>query len=180
MHVVDMHTIYHTGPFIGGTSSGEPWKLFVSISDTLYGGFPDVLCVEREPSFLAAPFPETTEAVGVVIQASGVQDHNEIGVSELDYVSLKQVYSDTRLDDRLISTDLALRQALKALNDTIGPDGLVHTLLVFRPLPCFPGHGSKPTGRHGRASLRPPLRTRCRLRAKLAEIEFSAARGRLP
>ena len=53
------------------------------------------------------------------------------------YLTLYQVYQIIieELQDSGITKELALQMAVKATNDTAGPDGLVPTLFVFGAYP---------------------------------------------
>jgi hypothetical protein len=66
-----------------------------------------------------------------------VEAHWSIGIMERAHLALQRAYHviTEELKDEGISKDSMLQMAIKAVNDTAGPDGLVTTLLVFGAYP---------------------------------------------
>jgi hypothetical protein len=66
-----------------------------------------------------------------------VEAHNSIGKVEKYYTPLRRVYKiiRTELKEEGIDDEVCLQMAVKAINDTVGPNGLVPTLLVFGAYP---------------------------------------------
>jgi len=64
-----------------------------------------------------------------------VKAHNSVRMVERYYGPLRRIYYIiiTELPD--IGKDIALQMAFKAINDLVGPNGLIPTLLVFRAYP---------------------------------------------
>lgn len=82
-----------------------------------------------------------------------MEGYNAIGVGERYHSPLLRVFNAIHLDDPAVSAALALRFSLKTLNDTMGPDGLVPSLLAFGRLPLFPAHEGHPTQGQRKASV---------------------------
>ncbi len=59
------------------------------------------------------------------------------------HAPLRRIYNKIVHDEPRIDRTLALRLAQKAMNDTMGPNGLVPSLLVFGMVPRFPAVNSK-------------------------------------
>lgn len=76
--------------------------------------------------------------VGTELQLSGVESHHLLGLGERYHAPLRQVYLKIRHEHPEVDKITALRLSVKALNDTMGPEGLVPSLLVFGVLPRFP------------------------------------------
>ena len=66
-----------------------------------------------------------------------VKAHNLVRMVKHYYGPLHHIYYIiiTELPD--ISKDIALQMAFKAINDSIGPNSLIPTLLVFRAYLCI-------------------------------------------
>ena len=66
-----------------------------------------------------------------------MEAYNSISKVERYYTLLRQVYKiiRTELKEEGINNEVYLQIAIKAINDTAGPNGLVPTLLVFRAYP---------------------------------------------
>lgn len=101
---------------------------------SVYRGLPDILRVERQPFFMACQSRKSTESFSVLIQAWLLEVHNAIGVGEGYHAPLRRVFNAIRIDDTEVQTTLAMRIAVMAVNDTMGLDGLVPSLLVYRRL----------------------------------------------
>lgn len=80
----------------------------------------------------------------MVIQASGVESHHAMGVVERYHTPLRRVFNAVRIDDPGLSDELSLPLVLKAVNVTMGPDGLVPSLLLYVRLYGFPAHETYP------------------------------------
>ena len=68
-------------------------------------------------------------------QNAPVEAHHSIGMIERYYGPLQRVDSIISTEIPGIELDLALQMSFKAINDLVGPDGLVPTLLVFGAYP---------------------------------------------
>ena len=66
-----------------------------------------------------------------------VEAHNSIGKVEKYHTPLRRAYKiiRTELKEEGIDDEVCLQMAVKAINDTVGPNGLVPTLLVFGAYP---------------------------------------------
>jgi hypothetical protein len=68
-----------------------------------------------------------------------VKAYNSISKVKQRHIPLRRTYDilQQELRDEHLSRDLVLQIAVKVVNDTIGPNRLVLTLLVFRAYPCI-------------------------------------------
>lgn len=66
-----------------------------------------------------------------------VEAHNSIGKVERYYAPLRRLYEilQDKLKGENLEKELILQMAVKAVNDSVGPEGLVPTLLVFGAYP---------------------------------------------
>jgi hypothetical protein len=66
-----------------------------------------------------------------------VEAHNSVGQVERYHAPLRRVYEiiQDELEDKHINKEMMLQMAVKAINDSAGPDGIVPTLLVFGAYP---------------------------------------------
>lgn len=60
-----------------------------------------------------------------------IKAYNLVGMVERYYSPLRRIYYIIIAELLDISKDIALQMAFKAINDSVGPDGLIPTLLVF-------------------------------------------------
>lgn len=122
--------------FLNATSVREKtaesqWQLFIEIWPSAYSGYHEILRVDSETSFMTKNFVEAADCSVVVVQESYIEAHNALGVGEWYHEPLRRVYAAVLNTDGTIRGLLVLRIAIEALNDTMGPKGLVPSLLVF-------------------------------------------------
>lgn len=135
LHAIYTHACYHNEAFISNRSASGLWTLFVEIFASVYCSFPDVLRVDRKPSFIISAFRDAVIRCGVIIQVSGNEGHNAIGAGKRFHVPLRRVENAILLHSDSITGQVALRLAITAICDTMGPDGLVSILPIYDQIP---------------------------------------------
>jgi len=73
--------------------------------------------------------------MGTTIRSIPVEAHNLISMVERYHSPLRRIYHIITSEIPGINKDIALQIAFKAINNFVGPDGLIPTLLVFRAYP---------------------------------------------
>lgn len=87
--------------------------------------------------------------MGISIKEVPVEAHNSIGKVERYHAPRRRAYKILRDEDPSLSPEAALQMAVKAVNDTAGPNGIVPTLLVFGTYPRLTEDSTpSPTIRH--------------------------------
>jgi hypothetical protein len=74
---------------------------------------------------------------GITLRMSGVEAHNSLGIGERMNGPLRRIYNKIRMDYPHIPTGNLLKLGVKAMNDTIGENGLVPSLFVFGVIPRY-------------------------------------------
>ena len=77
------------------------------------------------------------DKVGIEVKESGIEHHNALGAGERYHDPLRRVFKKVKHEYPGLNRELALRISVKSINDTMGPEGLVPSLLVFGCLPRF-------------------------------------------
>ncbi|PXF45776.1 hypothetical protein BWQ96_04443 [Gracilariopsis chorda] len=72
------------------------------------------------------------------LKNSGVESHNSLRLGERYYEPLRRIYRKLRHDGPELDKAGIFRLALKAMSDTVGPEDVVPSYLVFGSLPKFP------------------------------------------
>lgn len=91
---------------------------------------------------------------GVQLRLSGVKAHSSLGIGELLHDPFHRIYRKIRHCHANVPPRMVLKVAIKAMNDTIGENGIVPSRLVFGILPIFPIISTKlPTQRERMAAL---------------------------
>jgi hypothetical protein len=86
-------------------------------------------------NFISREFKQYAVNMGTTIKSVPVEAYNSISMVERYYGPLRCIYYIITSKILGINKDMALQMAFKAINDFIGPDGLIPTLLVFRAYP---------------------------------------------
>ena len=69
--------------------------------------------------------------MGITVRNVPVEAHHSIGQVERYHGPLRRIYSIIATETPGVDPEAALQMVFKAINDSIGPNGLVSTLLVF-------------------------------------------------
>ena len=146
LHIVDLHTGFSSAAFLAGQTVEQVWDAFLTSWATTYLGYPVTLRLDQGRQFQAGGFSSRAAAAGILIKPTGVESHNSLALGERYHAPLRRIYNKIRASHPSVQPDIALRLACRAMNDTMGPDGLVPTLLVFGALPRLPtSHSANPT-----------------------------------
>ncbi|MEM1283154.1 MAG: reverse transcriptase domain-containing protein [Chlamydiota bacterium] len=138
LHVVDTETHFNGACFLKGQTVEDVWNAFVLCWSSLYHGYPDKIRADQGSCFTSVRWKRLCGEVGTETQLSGVESHNSIGSGERYHKPLRRIFNKINMDSPGLDREMALRIALKSINDTMGPEGLVPSLLVFGSLPRFP------------------------------------------
>jgi hypothetical protein len=73
--------------------------------------------------------------MGIKVKIVPVEAHNSISKVERYHAVVRRAYSIINAEIQGITKEMALQMAFKAINDSIGLNGLVPTLLVYGAYP---------------------------------------------
>ena len=111
-----------------------------------YLGPPDLITTDAGKNFISKEFKYNAELMGIKVKSVPVESHNSVGLVERYHGPLRRAYQIITAEIPDIAKDIALQMALKALNDSVGPNGLVPTLLVYGAYPrLIEGDAPSPT-----------------------------------
>ena len=96
------------------------------------------MLVDQGSVFLSAEWRSACNLNGIELSATGIESHNSLASGETYHAYLRRCYDKVRKDFAHLGDELILAIAVKAVNDTAGPYGLVPSLLVFGMLPRIP------------------------------------------
>jgi hypothetical protein len=98
----------------------------------IYAGPLNIIVTNAGKSFVGAEFVANARIITIEIEEVPVKAHNSIGKIERYHGPLKRAFEIISADlGNAIIPDHMLQIAVKAVNDTAGPNGLVPILLVF-------------------------------------------------
>lgn len=138
LHVVDTHTHFSSAIFLSGKSTKDVWNAFLVSWASMYLGYHDKLRVDQESIFKSREWMQLCAEAGIDVDLSGIESHNAIGVGERYHAPLRRIFNRVRENSPALDAEICLKIATKAMNDTMNPEGLVPSLLVFGTLPRFP------------------------------------------
>ena len=136
LHVIDVGTSFQGATFLREMSAKVTWEALRRIWIDTYLGPPDIITHDAGTNFASKEFRSEAKIMGITCKEVPVEAHWSIGKLERYHQPLRRAWE-------IISTELRgkcspqamLQMAVKAVNDTAGPDGLVPTLLVFGAYP---------------------------------------------
>ena len=116
-------------------SAGCTWKTLKECWIDSYLGPPAYVVHDAGTNFASKEFRDNARVMNVKPKEVPVEAHNSIGLVERYHIPLRRAHNIISQEVPSISKEHKLQMAVKAVNDTAGPDGIVPTLLVFGAYP---------------------------------------------
>jgi hypothetical protein len=137
LHAIDEATSFGAARFLKDGLADTVWNTLRTCWIDTYLGPPDQIVHDAGTNFASAEFRANARTMGVSIKEVPVEAHHGIGKLERYHAPLRRAYeiiwAETREEG--LKKEHVLQMAIKAVNDTAGPNGLVPTLLVFGAYP---------------------------------------------
>ncbi len=128
LHVVDIETNFSSASFLPDQMVEGVWDAFVSCRASLYIVFPMKRRVDQGSAFTNVRWTRRSDAIGSIVQTSGVELHNSLGSGEWYHAPLCRIFNKIKHANPKMDRKIALRISVKAMNATMGPNGLVHPI----------------------------------------------------
>jgi len=138
LHIVDVATRFSAAIFLPNVDAGTVWNCFLKAWASTYIGYPESMLTDQGSVFTSANWENACETVDIHLRNTGSQSHNSLSANEKYHDTLRTIYNKVRHEYPKLPVDVSLALSVKAMNDTVGPDGLVPSLLVFGVLPKLP------------------------------------------
>ncbi|KAI0992456.1 hypothetical protein K3495_g15729, partial [Podosphaera aphanis] len=135
LHIVDEATNFQGGRFLNNMSAKHTWDALKQTWIDTYLGPPAYVVHDPGTNFNAQEFRDSAKLMNTEVLLKPVEAHHSLGRVERYHIPLRRVYKIISEEDPSLSKEMKLQMALKALNDTVGPNGLVPTVLVFGAYP---------------------------------------------
>ena len=135
LHVVDEATRFQAGRWLQDISAKHTWDTLRLCWIDTYLGPPDQITHDAGKNFISKEFKHYATTMGVETKGVPVEAHNSIGMVERYHGPLRRAYQIIAAELPGLDKSMALQMAFKALNDSVGPGGLIPTLLVFGAYP---------------------------------------------
>lgn len=145
LHVVDESTRYQAAWWLARVSAEAVWEAMRMCWIDVYLGPPDIITHDAGKQFMARAFQTNAELLHIETNSVPVESANYMSTVERYHTPVRRAFKIIREEAPQMSAKAALQTAVKAVNDSVGPDGLVPTLLVYGALPRLGVPGEKPT-----------------------------------
>lgn len=134
LHVVDEGTRFSAARFLDDESTATIWKNLIKCWVSIYTGLPNRIIVDQGSHF-GPSFVHMAHLRGLNVEHKCIESHNSLGVGERYHQPLRKTYRKIFAAHPKADPTLALAVSVKALNDTLGPEGYVPSALVFGEFP---------------------------------------------
>jgi hypothetical protein len=136
LHVIDVATSFQAATFVRSMSARDTWNALCRCWIYVYQGPPDVVSHDPGTNFASEEFRNNAKILGISCKEMPVEAHWAIGKIERAHRPLERSYDILSKEiGHCTDDETVLQMAVKALNDTAGPNGIVPTLLVFGAYP---------------------------------------------
>ncbi len=139
LHVINEATRFQAARWLNNMSTKPTWDTLRLYWIDVYIGTPDLITHDAVTNFVSKEFRQYATSMAITTRIVLVEVYWSIGMVERYHAVLRRAY-------KVIAADLQgcglnkktiLPMAVKEINDTAGPNGLVPTLLVFRAYLCM-------------------------------------------
>ena len=134
IHIVDEGKRFSATRFLEIVSTVSLWSAILECWATIYTGLPRKILVDPGSQF-GDLFISLGAISNVEVQRTGIESHNSLGLGERYHQPLCNTFRKLKIGYADQERKLLLSFAVKALNDTLGLDGLVPSALVFGEFP---------------------------------------------
>ena len=135
LHIVDEATRFQAARFLKDVSTAHVWDALRSAWIDTYIGPPDFIIHDAGTQFTSSEFKQNATSMGSTTKCVPIEAHHSIGLVERYHTPLRRAFDIITEELPNTAKQHVLQMAVKTVNDTVGPDGLVLTLLVFGTYP---------------------------------------------
>ena len=130
LHIIDESTHFSVAKFLPRISTNAIWHTILNSWATIYTGLPHRILVNQGSSF-GDGFAELCHIGGIDVERTGIEAHSSLKLGERYHQPPRTVYRKLRSDNPAADKHLTLALTVKAVNDTLRPNGVVPSTLVF-------------------------------------------------
>ena len=170
LHIVDESTHFSAARFLPTVSTTAIWSTLLECWALVYTGLPNRILVDQGSSF-GDQFKAFGRILQVDVTSTGVEAHSSLRIGERYHQPLRTAFRKLSIAYPTLPRPLLLSMSVKAMNDTLGPEGIVPSALVFGEYPPLRSAGDS-------VVPRPDLATRASV-ASQARADMSKIMARL-
>lgn len=135
LHVVCEATRYQAARWLVGTTADDIWRAFRLCWCDVYIGPPDLVVHDAGTNIMAKAFQDHADLMHIETKPVPREAANSMTYVERYHAPLRRAYKIIEKEAPGMDREAVLQCAVKSVNDSVGPDGLVPTLLVYGALP---------------------------------------------
>ena len=139
-------THFTAAQFLPAVSTDSVWQALLNFWGSIYTGLPNRALLDQRSHF-GQLFIDVAKIHDIKVENKGIEAHSSLGLGERYHLPLRQTFRKIMAQHKKTDCDLALTLSVKAMNDTLGPEGLIPSGFVFGEFPKIRKQGSKPTPR---------------------------------
>lgn len=145
LHVVDEATRYQAARWLPNVTADAVWRAMRLCWIDVYLGPPDIVTHDAGKQFIAKVFQTNAALLHITTKCVPIESPNSMSYVERYHTPIRHAYKIVIAEATELDAEAALQVAVKSVNDSIGPDGLVPTLLVYGALPRLGFPNDPPT-----------------------------------
>ena len=137
LQVVNLVTSFKATRFLKNILTQEVQNAVRAYQIDVYLGPLDLVVYDARKNFASIEFKQLVNLIAIEIKEVLVEAHNSVGLVKRYYAPLRRAYEiiQDELKDEYINKEMILQIAIKAVNDIVGPNGIIPILLVFSAYP---------------------------------------------
>lgn len=134
LHIFDSFTRFSVALFLRDVLTKTVSETIIECCSIVYTGLPSWIRINQRSRFQDS-IVTVGRALGVDVAKSGIESHNALGIRERYYHPIRNTFRKLNKVYPNASDAVLLSISVKALNDTVGPEGLVPSALVVGEYP---------------------------------------------
>jgi hypothetical protein len=131
LHMVDAGTRFSVAKYLPSQSTAAIWRQFLLHWCYGFTGAPRTLVLDQAASSNSSEMASNCASIGLKLVGIPIESHASMGLGERLHGPLRRTVLKLQIQYPAADKELRLATAVKALNDTNGPNGMVHSLLVY-------------------------------------------------
>lgn len=104
----------------------------------MFVGPPDKIIHDAGSNFSSQEFRRNTFSMAITTSKFPVETHNSVDLTKKYHAPIRGAFRVIRGELKEADKELILQMAVKKVNDTAGPDGVVPTFVAFGAYPRIP------------------------------------------
>lgn len=134
---MDSATSFNAARFLKDMSAKSAWDTLRECWIDTYQGPPEYVVHDAGKNFSSNEFRQQAKSMAITVKEVPVKAHNSVDLVKRYHAPLRRAYQIIcdEFHQEKTTKEAILQMAVKAVNDSAGPNGIIPTLLVFGAYP---------------------------------------------